>query len=48
LLARYTADVLLGRLGQPADIGRTVRFLVSDAADWITGQVLAVNGGAYI
>jgi 3-oxoacyl-[acyl-carrier protein] reductase len=48
LLARSTAEVLLGRLGQPVDIGRTVRFLVSDAADWITGQVLPVNGGAYI
>lgn len=35
----------LGRCGQPADIAKAVRFLVSDDADWITGQVLAVDGG---
>ena len=35
----------LGRCGQPVDIARAVRFLVSDDADWITGQVLCVDGG---
>lgn len=35
----------LGRGGQPTDIARAVRFLVSEEADWITGQVLAVDGG---
>jgi NAD(P)-dependent dehydrogenase (short-subunit alcohol dehydrogenase family) len=35
------------RLGTPADIGAAVAFLASDDADWITGQVLPVNGGAY-
>ena len=35
------------RLGTPADIGAAVAFLASDEADWITGQVLPVNGGAY-
>lgn len=35
----------LGRCGQPIDIARAVRFLVSDDADWITGQVLTVDGG---
>lgn len=34
------------RLGQPADVGHAVAFLASDEAEWITGQVLAVNGGA--
>lgn len=34
-----------GRLGTPADIGRAATFLVSDAADYITGVVLAVDGG---
>lgn len=33
-----------GRLGQPADIGRAAAFLVSDAADYITGTVLPVDG----
>ena len=35
----------LGRCGQPVDIARAVGFLASDQADWITGQVLGVDGG---
>jgi NAD(P)-dependent dehydrogenase (short-subunit alcohol dehydrogenase family) len=35
----------LGRLGQPSDIANAVAFLVSTRAEWITGQVLSVNGG---
>jgi glucose 1-dehydrogenase len=34
-----------GRLGTPADIGRAAAFLASDEADYITGAVLAVDGG---
>jgi NAD(P)-dependent dehydrogenase (short-subunit alcohol dehydrogenase family) len=36
----------LGRIGQPADIAAAVAFLLSDDASYITGQTLAVNGGA--
>src|SRR6478672_2100007 len=35
----------LGRLGEPDDVARAVRFLCSDAAGFITGDVLAVDGG---
>ena len=35
----------LRRIGKPGDIAPTVAFLSSDAASWITGQVLSVNGG---
>jgi len=35
----------LGRLGQPGDIANAVAFLVSQRAEWITGQILSVNGG---
>jgi NAD(P)-dependent dehydrogenase (short-subunit alcohol dehydrogenase family) len=35
----------LRRLGVPDDVGPIVAFLASDAAAWITGQVLSVNGG---
>ena len=35
----------LGRLGDPEDVARAVRFLVSDAAAFVTGDVLAVDGG---
>ncbi len=35
----------LGRFGAPADVARAVRFLVSDEASFITGEVLLVDGG---
>jgi 3-oxoacyl-[acyl-carrier protein] reductase len=35
----------LGRLGDPADIARAVRFLCSDEASFVTGEVLLVDGG---
>ena len=35
----------LGRLGEPEDVARCVRFLVSDASGFVTGAVLAVDGG---
>jgi NAD(P)-dependent dehydrogenase (short-subunit alcohol dehydrogenase family) len=38
----------LRRLGEPADIADTIVFLVSDAASWITGQTLVVDGGALL
>jgi NAD(P)-dependent dehydrogenase (short-subunit alcohol dehydrogenase family) len=37
--------VPLGRFGEPEDIASAALFLVSDAASWITGQTLAVDGG---
>ena len=35
----------LGRIGEPEDIGAAVSFLVSDAASWITGETLVIDGG---
>jgi len=36
-----------GRLGTPADVAPAALFLASPAADFVTGEVLAVNGGAF-
>ena len=44
----WAAQIPLGRLGSPADIASAVSFLASDEASYITGQVLAVNGGMYM
>ncbi|WUD76719.1 SDR family oxidoreductase [Streptomyces sp. NBC_00510] len=38
----------LGRLGVPEDIGGAAAFLLSDAAAWITGQTLVVDGGIFL
>jgi 3-oxoacyl-[acyl-carrier protein] reductase len=35
----------LGRLGRPEDVARAVRFLCSDEAAFVTGEVLLVDGG---
>jgi 3-oxoacyl-[acyl-carrier protein] reductase len=43
----WAAQIPLGRLGTPSDVAWTVCFLASDEAAYITGQVLAVNGGMY-
>jgi NAD(P)-dependent dehydrogenase (short-subunit alcohol dehydrogenase family) len=44
-MARMTAQIPLGRLGKPAEIGATICFLVSDGAGFITGHVLPHAGG---
>lgn len=47
-LAALADETPLCRLGTPEDIAHAVSFLVSDRADFITGQVLAPNGGFVI
>ena len=43
--ARVAAAIPLGRLGRPAEIADAILFLASDAAQFVTGVVLDVNGG---
>ena len=43
--AKLLAAIPCGRLGDSADIGAAVAYLASDAAAYITGQTLHVNGG---
>ncbi len=45
LTALFVKDTALGRAGAPEDIAQVVRFLASDAAGFITGEVLNVTGG---
>jgi 2-hydroxycyclohexanecarboxyl-CoA dehydrogenase len=45
IMRQYPLAKGLNRLGRPADIADAVAFLASQRAEWITGQVLSVNGG---
>jgi 3-oxoacyl-[acyl-carrier protein] reductase len=45
---KYLASIPLGRAGTIEDVANAVKFLVSDDASYITGHVLAVNGGMYM
>jgi 3-oxoacyl-[acyl-carrier protein] reductase len=46
--AKILAQVPLARIGQPEDIANAVKFLAGEESSYITGHVLAVNGGMYM
>jgi NAD(P)-dependent dehydrogenase (short-subunit alcohol dehydrogenase family) len=52
LFADHEAEVAgaypLGRIGEPDDVASAVAFLASDAAAWITGETLVIDGGALL
>lgn len=41
-----TQTIPLGRVGEPADIGKAAVYLASEDASWVTGKILRVDGGA--
>jgi NAD(P)-dependent dehydrogenase (short-subunit alcohol dehydrogenase family) len=43
--AALVSGVPLGRVGKPADIAHMIVFLASDAASFVTGEIVSVNGG---
>ena len=46
--AQLTERIPLAKLGQPEDVAKVVRFLVSDDAAYITGQTIHVDGGMHM
>ena len=44
---RIRLQIPMGRFGRPEEVAQLVRFLVTEA-DYITGQVIALNGGLYV
>jgi 3-oxoacyl-[acyl-carrier protein] reductase len=44
-IQRLVSATPLGRLGEPNDIARVVSFLASAESDWVSGQIIKVNGG---
>lgn len=48
VLLQLTDDIPLGRMGTPEEVAQSCAFLLSDAAGFITGQVLGINGGQVV
>jgi NAD(P)-dependent dehydrogenase (short-subunit alcohol dehydrogenase family) len=48
ILEKIIAQIPLGRLGKPTEVAGVVAYLVSEDADYMTGQVIDINGGLYV
>ena len=46
--AEYLENMPISRLGKPEDVASMVGFLLSEEAGWITGEVIAVDGGHHL
>ena len=46
-IANIKALIPMARIGKPDEIAKVVRFLCSEDASYITGQVISVNGGMF-
>ena len=44
-LNSFVEDIPLGRIGNTSDVANAVLFLANDSSDYITGQIIGVNGG---
>lgn len=45
---RNLASIAMGRLGKPEDVAKTILFLASDLSEYVTGQIIGVDGGMVI
>jgi NAD(P)-dependent dehydrogenase (short-subunit alcohol dehydrogenase family) len=48
MLAELVGSNLLGRMGRPEEIGEVVAFMATDAASFVVGETIHVNGGFYM
>lgn len=48
ITAKIMTEIPLGKLGRPEDVASSVAYLVSEAGDYVTGQIIHVNGGMYM
>ena len=44
-LNSFVEDIPLGRIGNTSDVANAILFLANDSSDYITGQIIGVNGG---
>ncbi len=48
MIAQFVAGIPVGRMGEPDDIAKVAVFLASSASDYMTGELVVVDGGALI
>jgi len=48
IMEKILAQIPLGRLGKPSEVAGAVAYLVSEDGNYMTGQVIDINGGLYI
>ena len=48
MMKTYTAQVPLGRVGTPAEVGKVICFLASDASSYLAGETIEINGGMFM
>jgi 3-oxoacyl-[acyl-carrier protein] reductase len=48
MMKTYAANIPLGRVGTPAEVAKVICFLASDAAEYLAGETIEINGGMFM
>ena len=48
MMKTYTSQIPLGRIGTPEEVAKVICFLASDAASYLTGETIEINGGMFM